>query len=295
MDLMAQRYLDYLMVERGLSSNTISSYGRDISQFAEYALKRGVNNPSDLNEDALMGYMAMLSKSGLAASSASRKVSAIKGFCRFLYTEKAIVNDVASAIDNPQAPKKLPDTLTKDEIISLINQPDLHTEIGVRDRAILETLYATGLRVSELVGLTVDAVNLDVGFVRCTGKGSKERITPIGKVAIDYIRQYLARSRSSLSAGSRSEWLFPSRQNKPLTRVWIWKIIRKYAVQAGITKHLTPHTLRHSFATHLLEGGADIKSIQEMLGHASIATTEIYTHISREQLKRVYKSSHPRA
>lgn len=293
MDQMAQRFLDYLLVERGLSKNTIAAYGRDIAQFIDYTTSRDVVEPKQLTEAVVEGFQASLSKGGFAATSMSRKLSAVKGFCRFMYTEKAIQHDVVGGIDNPRAPRKLPDTLTKEEVISLLNQPDIKTDIGIRDRAMLETLYATGLRVSELVSLTVDSVNLDVGFVRCMGKGSKERITPIGQVAVDYIRQYLARFRSN--ALTRSPYLFLAQRGHPLSRVSIWKMIRRYAVEAGIRKPLTPHTLRHSFATHLLEGGADLRSIQEMLGHSSIATTEIYTHVSKEQLKKVYKDAHPRA
>lgn len=295
MDQMAQRYLDYLFVERGLARNTLASYGRDISQFIGYLAKQGVNTPDALTEGIVESFINSLRIQGFAATSSARKGSAIKGFCRFLYTEKIISKDVAAVIEAPQKPMRLPDTLTRDEVIALLSKPDMSDELGIRDRAMLETLYATGLRVSELISLTVDSVNLDVGFVRCIGKGSKERITPIGKVAVDYIRQYLARCRRPASTKGRVQHLFLSHRGQPLSRVMIWKIIRKYAVAAGITKPLTPHTLRHSFATHLLEGGADIRSIQEMLGHVSIATTEIYTHVSREQLKKVYKSAHPRA
>ena len=295
MDQMAQRYLDYLLVERGSSSNTLASYGRDIAQFVDYAAGRGIKDPAQLSEDAMTGYLAHLSRVGLAAASAARKISAVKGFCRFLYTEKVIAGDVASAVESPKKPRTLPDTLTRDEVVALLNQPDLRTDVGIRDRAMLETLYGAGLRVSELVGLNVDSVNLGVGFVRCVGKGSKERITPIGKVAVDYIRRYLEQCRSRLLKGKRGERLFLSMRGRPLSRVWVWKMIGKYAAAADIRKRLSPHTLRHSFATHLLEGGADIKTIQDMLGHVSIATTEIYTHVSRDQLKRVYRDAHPRA
>ncbi|MDO8585868.1 MAG: site-specific tyrosine recombinase XerD [Armatimonadota bacterium] len=295
MDRMAQRFLDYLLVERGLSRNTIASYGLDIAQFIAYAAGRDVGSPQALTEELILGYTAWLLEKNYAATSAARKSSAVKGLCRFLYTEKAIEKDIAAVIEHPQTPKRLPDTLTRDEVISLLSRPDVSTDGGLRDRAILETLYATGLRVSELIGLTVGSVDLEIGFVRCIGKGSKERITPIGEIASDYVRQYVSRCRPALVGSARVDGLFLSRRGKPLSRVSIWKLIRKYALQAGITKPLTPHTLRHSFATHLLEGGADIKSIQEMLGHVSIATTEIYTHVSREQLKRVYRESHPRA
>jgi integrase/recombinase XerD len=189
MDQMAQRFMDYLFVERGLSRNTLASYGRDISQFVAYLADQGVHDPKDLTEELVASFMALLRKAGFAATSSRRKGSAVRGFCRFLYTEKVISKDVAAVIEAPQTPKKLPDTLTKGEVIALLSQPDMSDEIGIRDRAILETLYATGLRVSELTALTVDSVHLDVGFVRCIGKGSKERITPIGKVASDYIRQ----------------------------------------------------------------------------------------------------------
>ena len=295
MDQMAQRYMDYLLVERGSSSNTLASYGRDIAQFVEYAAGRGVAKPEQLSEETMTGYLSRLSKLGLAASSSARKISAVKGFCRFLYTEKVIAQDVAAAVESPRKPRTLPDTLTRDEVVALLNQPDLRTDVGLRDRAMLETLYGAGLRVSELVGLNVESVNLGVGFVRCLGKGSKERITPIGKVAVDYIRRYLEQCRARLVKGTREERLFLSMRGRPLSRVSVWKMIGKYGAAACVTSRLSPHTLRHSFATHLLEGGADLKTIQDMLGHVSIATTEIYTHVSRDQLKRVYRDAHPRA
>lgn len=293
-DAELQRFIDHLTVERGLSENTLAAYGRDISQFAAYIERMGCDI-GFVNSETILGFLAWIEKQQFSRASVARKLSAVRSFFRFVYEEGSVVRDVASLVDSPRPAKSLPKTLSRQEVTDLLAQPTISTPAGIRDKAMLETLYATGLRVSELVNLKVDEVNLKVGFVRCIGKGSKERIVPIGKVAIDYIEQYMSRGRPELSKGFRSEYLFLTSRKKPMTRVGFWKIIKKYADQAGIRKEITPHVLRHSFATHLLEGGADLRSIQEMLGHASVATTEIYTHVTNEHLKEVYKNSHPRA
>lgn len=295
MDSQSQRFLDYLMVERGLSANTIASYSSDLSQFSAFTKEMDVDSASGVTEELLTGYLARLRKERYASTSVSRKLAAIRAFMKFLQREGDIKRDAAGWVENPRPTKPLPKTLTEYEIVRLLSQPDTSSLNGLRDKAMLETLYAAGLRVSELIGLRVQDVNLDVGFVRCIGKGSKERVAPIGEVAIEAIHKYLFSCRPSFAKGERDEHLFLTNRGRAMTRVGFWKIIKKYALAAGITINITPHMLRHSFATHLLEHGADIRSIQEMLGHASVATTQIYTHVTREHLREVYRKAHPRA
>lgn len=295
MDEQIQRFLDYMLVERGLSSNTISSYGRDVAQFAAYAEELGIEGVEGVTEDNLTQFLARLRKEEYASTSVARKLAAIRSFLRFMQREGDVKRNLAESVDNPKPGKPLPKTLTEDEVIRLLRQPDVREPNGLRDRAMIETLYATGLRVSELVNLRMDEVNLGVGFVRCIGKGSKERVVPIGEVAIEMIKFYLAHCRARFLKGGRSEYLFLTNRGEPMSRVGFWKVIKKHATAAGITKHITPHVLRHSFATHLLEHGADIRSIQEMLGHSSVATTQVYTHVSRDHLREAYKKAHPRS
>ncbi|MEN6373084.1 MAG: site-specific tyrosine recombinase XerD [Armatimonadota bacterium] len=295
MDAHIQKFLDYLMVERGLSENTIASYARDIAQFAAYSDEMGVDTVKGIREELITQFIARLRREKYAAASVERKFAALRTFLKFLQREGDISGDPAGFIENPRPAKPLPKILTEDDIVRLLNQPDLSEPNGIRDRAMLETMYATGLRVSELVNLLTNDVNLGVGFVRCVGKGSKERVVPIGDIAVGMIRRYLNESRPVFAKGRRNEYLFITRLGGPMTRVSFWKIVKKHAESAGITKQITPHVLRHSFATHLLEHGADIRSIQEMLGHADIATTQVYTHVTRDHLREVYRKSHPRA
>lgn len=293
-DKALQRFLDHVMVEKGLSDNTLAAYGRDLGQFVALLEKNGQDVES-VDADSVTAFTAWMDRKQLAPASIARKLSAVKSFLRYLYGENILDNDIAGFVENPHSGRRLPKILTKDEILLLLAQPDCSTPTGMRDKAMLEVLYASGLRVSELVNLRVEEVNLKVGFIRCLGKGGKERVVPLGKVAIDYVERYLASGRLKLLRGGRSEYLFISLRKGPMTRVCFWQLIKKHAAAAGIRKAINPHVLRHSFATHLLEGGADLRSIQEMLGHASVATTEIYTHVTSERLKEVYKSSHPRA
>lgn len=295
MDIYVQRFLDYLLVERGLSANTISSYGNDMSQFISFSMEIGVENPSDINDELLTQFLARLHKEKYATTSVSRKLAAVKSFLKFMQREGMVSADTVECVENPKPAKTLPKTLTEAEIVSLLKQPDLSELNGIRDKAMLETLYATGLRVSELINLEVNDVDLNEGFLRCIGKGSKERIVPLGEMATESIQHYLNFCRGHYAKGERCEFLFLTIRSAPITRVGFWKIIKKYAASAGITKHITPHVLRHSFATHLLEHGADIRSIQEMLGHASVATTQVYTHVTRDHLRETYRKSHPRA
>lgn len=293
MDVYVQRFLDHLIVERGLSANTIASYGRDLAQFAAFLAKRGVAEPKGIDEGCLVSFLDALNKRKYAAASIARKLSAVRSMVKFLCAEREIEGSPLSRLDPARPPKRLPKSLDIDEVDRLLAAPDTRDETGLRDKAMLETLYACGLRVSELISLKVEDLDLRSGFISCVGKGNKERIVPIGKTASEWIAAYVENVRGRRSA--RSEYLFLTKLGRPMSRVMFWKIIRKYAIQANITKPITPHVLRHSFATHLLERGADLRSLQEMLGHASIATTQIYTHVSRDHLREVYRETHPRA
>lgn len=295
MDEAIQAFIDHLTVERGLSANTVSAYAHDLAQFAAFAEKQGATSARQLKGDLVERYLAGLHEAAMAPNTIGRKLSAIKTFCKFACREGFADADFTADIGSMKEPKRLPGVLTIQEVSALLDQPDMNTEAGLRDRAMLETLYASGLRVSELINLRLSDLNLSVGFIRCFGKGSKERIVPLGKVAIGYLERYIAESRPTYARAGSSEYLFLAKHGRKMSRVGFWKIIKKHAAQAGITRNITPHTLRHSFATHLLQGGADLRSIQEMLGHADIATTQIYTHVSRERLKEVYREAHPRA
>ncbi|MCL6519581.1 MAG: site-specific tyrosine recombinase XerD [Armatimonadetes bacterium] len=295
MDEAIQAFVDYVAIERGLSQNTVAAYARDLSQFAHYATGKGINSPEGLSEEVLAGFLEELQKAGMSPSSISRKLSAIKTFCKFACREGLITKDFTSGIETTKSALRLPSVLSIEEVSELLAQPDWRDPSGCRDKAMLEVLYATGIRVSELLSLRISDVNTSVGFLKCFGKGSKERIVPLGKVAIEYLERYLSTGRPKFARSGSSEFLFLTNRGRKMSRVGFWKLIKKYAAQAGITKNITPHTIRHSFATHLLQGGADLRSIQEMLGHANIATTQVYTHISREKLKQAYKKFHPRA
>jgi integrase/recombinase XerD len=248
-----------------------------------------------LSEAVLLSFLDGLRSARMSPNSISRKLSAIRTFFKFACREGYTKKDITANTTGMRTVKRLPSVLTVDEVAPLLAQPDGMEPAGSRDKAMLETLYATGLRVSELINLKLADINMDVGFVRCFGKGSKERIVPLGKVAIEYLSRYLSNGRPKFARTGSSEYLFLNHFGRPMSRVGFWKIIKKYTSRAGITKNITPHTLRHSFATHLLEGGADLRSIQEMLGHVDIATTQIYTHVSRDKLKEVFRQSHPRA
>ena len=295
MDEAVQSFLDHLSIERGLSPNTIAAYGRDLSGFMKYLKENGITSQDQLTDTIMTGYLNHLRELKASPNSVSRKVSAIRTFCKFSCREGYSKRDYTSNLTGMKGIKRLPGVLDAEEVSQLLDQPDTRTPAGARDRAMLETIYASGLRVTELITLKISDVNLGVGFIRCFGKGSKERIIPLGKVAIEYLNRYLLSGRQSFVRAGSQEYLFLTNRGTRMSRVGFWKIIKKYAASAGITKHLTPHTLRHSFATHLLQGGADLRSIQEMLGHADISTTQIYTHVTRDKLKETYRKSHPRA
>ncbi len=288
-------FLDYLSVERGLSANTIAAYGRDLRKLLP-ALRARRSGWSSLRGEDLSAFVRGQSRAGLSARSQARLTSALKGFFKFLSLEGLAAADPAADLAAPSLWRTLPKVLNESEVASLLSAPDAAEPRGVRDRAILETLYGAGLRVSELATLKTRDVNIEEGFLLCRGKGGKERVVPLGRGARDAVRDYLARVRPGLEGrrGPREE-MFLTRRGGPFTRQGVWKLIREHARAAGLSARLSPHTLRHSFATHLLDRGADLRSVQIMLGHSQITTTQIYTHVSRERLRRVYDRFHPRA
>ena len=297
-----QRYLDYLAAERRLSENTLQAYRRDLRGFL--AVTAG---PLDgLTREDIIDFLEALRSAGNSPRTMRRKLSTIRGFCRFLHSEGGMAGDPSLDIETPAAGRPLPKFLSVAEVDRLLAQPDPSSVLGCRDAAMLETLYATGLRVSELVGLLLSRVNLDVGFVTTLGKGSKERVVPLGEEAnqkvkryIGWAREQLLQRRTQLRGGGREmskpeEKIFLNRNGVPISRVGFWKVLKGYALRAGIQSDVSPHILRHSFATHLVSHGADLRSVQMMLGHADISTTQIYTHVTRERLKVMIKEHHPR-
>jgi integrase/recombinase XerD len=286
-------FLDYLSVEKGLSANTVLSYGRDLGKFFLF-LKREKSDWSRADEKVLTLFIHRQSQAGLQARSSARLISALRSFYKFLLLDGLVSKDPTTDLISPKTWLSLPKFLTVDEVARLVLQPDERDLHGLRDRAMLEVLYAAGLRVSELIQLRPGDINLDDGYVICRGKGGKERVVPLGKTAAALTRRYLQDARSRLQK-KPAEALFLSRRGDPFTRQGVWKMLRDYARKAGLEAKISPHVLRHSFATHLLERGADLRSVQLMLGHSQITTTQIYTHVSRERLRRVYEKFHPRA
>jgi integrase/recombinase XerD len=287
-------FLDYLSVERGLSTNTVVSYENDLNAYINFLTQRHRDTLSQTTKNDIVNFMLYQKDKGLSTNSIARRLAAIKVFYRFLVRERILKTDPTSLVDSPKLWKKIPETLSLNEVDALLNQPNIREKLGIRDKAILETLYATGMRVSEAANLKVDNVNLDIGFLRCIGKGNKERVIPLGKKAVGSIKRYLEMSRPKLLKKKESEFLFLNRFGKKISRQSLWKIIKRYAKEARIKKPIRPHILRHSFATHLLERGADLRSVQEMLGHSNISTTQVYTHINKDRLKTIHKMYHPR-
>lgn len=286
------RFLNYIRVEKGLAENTVSSYRRDLLKFEQFAGKRQL---SGLERADVRKFMRRLYDDGLGARSVARHLVSLRSLFRFLLKEGRLERDVTADIDSPQLGMRLPKHLALDEVEALLQQPDTSTPAGLRDKAMLELLYATGLRVSELVNLRIADFDLNMGILRCLGKGSKERLIPVGKSALSAVETYLRHGRSQFLKRGESHYLFLNHHGGPLSRVGFWKIIRRYGRAASIATSITPHVVRHSFATHLLERGADLRSIQLMLGHSDISTTQIYTHVIKERLKQVYQTYHPRA
>ncbi|HKO31185.1 MAG TPA: site-specific tyrosine recombinase XerD [Nitrospiraceae bacterium] len=294
LDPLAERYLSHLRVEGGLSANTVEAYRRDLSKFHSYLHRTGVVPLGSLSSDTLTGFLRSLHEARLSRSSSVRCLSAIRGWLRFLMRERMIEESPTIGLATISRGVRLPKTLPQQDVIALLELEAVPTHEDLRDRAMVELLYATGLRVSELVMTEVAQVNLDVGYLRVTGKGAKQRLVPMGEEARQLLQQYMDEARPQLLKKRTSRYVFVSRRGRPLTRQGFWKLLRCRARRAGITQVISPHMLRHSFATHLLEGGADLRSVQVMLGHTNIATTQIYTHIERGHLKRVHDKYFPR-
>lgn len=286
-------FLDHLRIERALARNTIVSYSRDLSTLLEVAERDGVTSPAQLDVTLVSLYMVELGKRGLGARSASRHLSAVRGFCRFLVRERAIEANPCVLVDRPATRRKLPVWLDEDEVSRLLEAPEATTPRGMRDRAMLHLMYGAGLRVSELMGLRLGAVDFRRGVVTVVGKGGKARLVPVGERALDTVQQYLEQVRL-VPDKQHERALFLSPRGGPMTRQGFWKLTLRYARSVGITKPISPHKLRHSFATHLLHNGADLRAVQAMLGHVDISTTEIYTHVAGDHVRRVHRSSHPR-
>jgi integrase/recombinase XerD len=287
-------FLNYLQVEKGLSRNTLDAYSRDMGGYLESLERKGILNPAEARPPEISGFLADLKGAGLSPRSRARALSAIRMFHKFLMIEGYAQVNPASLIEAPRTMRRLPEVLSAREVESLLAAPSKDSPGDVRDRTMLELLYATGLRVSELVSLRVKDLNLSAGYLMTLGKGDKERVVPMGESALDALRNYLATARSCPARAGGGEFLFLSRLGGRMSRQAFWNIIKKRAVQAGILKNISPHTLRHSFATHLLENGADLRSVQLMLGHSDLSTTQIYTHVTRERLKRLHAEFHPR-
>ncbi|MGD8973997.1 MAG: site-specific tyrosine recombinase XerD [Desulfobacterales bacterium] len=294
LDRLIDQYLNYLLVEKGLSQTTLESYSRDIQRYRIFLESNAIQSVSESDTPLILKHMIALRNNGLGARSRARHLVSIRGFYRFLVQEKLLKHDPARLIDLPKTSLKLPDVLSVDEVKILLGTPDTSKPKGVRDAAMLELLYAAGLRVSELVTLKLQDIYLESGFVRVLGKGSKERVVPIGMHAKERVEVYLNNFRNVLLKNQISPFLFVARAGNPFTRQGFWKLLRKYAQKAQLNKKVTPHSLRHSFASHLLEGGADLRAVQVMLGHVDISTTQIYTHVAKEHLKILHEKFHPR-
>jgi integrase/recombinase XerD len=294
LDTHVDQYVNYLIFEKGLSEKTIESYSSDLSRYLEFLKQKGVKDIADAETPLILKHLIALRKSGLSSRSCARHLIALRGFYRFLAQEKIIEYDPAKLIDLPKSGLKLPDVLSVSEVDLILNIPDTNQLLGKRNAAMLELLYAAGLRVSELVNLKFLDVNLEACFVRVLGKGSKERIVPFGLFAKKKMDDYINHARPLLLKNSISHFLFVARAGKPMTRQGFWKLLKQYAKQAGIKKKITPHSLRHSFASHLLEGGADLRAVQVMLGHVDISSTQIYTHVARDHLRKIHEKYHPR-
>jgi len=291
---LVELFLDYLVVECGLAENSVKAYRRDLAHFCAYLAARKKPEFGALKARDIVGFLTHEKARGLSANSISRALAAIRMLFKFLAVEDKIPKNVASTLQSPHLWRRLPNVLDVGDVEALLEAPDTSKPLGIRDRAIIEVMYATGARVSETADLTLDGVNFDFGFLRCFGKGAKERVVPIGRRAVEALKEYLRLVRPKLDRNG-SRLLFLSRSGKRLSRETIWARVKRYALMAGLRKKVSPHTLRHSFATHLLQGGADLRAVQEMLGHSSIATTQIYTHVDKNRLKWVHKKFHPRA
>jgi len=287
-------YLNYLAVERGLANNTLDAYGRDLARYLDYLEKQKVVVLENISAAVVLRFLSYLKETGLSPRSRARTLAALRSFHKFLVREKIASDNPTDQVVSPQSLTALPHTLSPLDVENLLSSPRGELPLAWRDRAMLEIIYATGLRVSELVSLKLSDLQMDVGYLTAFGKRSKQRIVPLGETAISALQEYLQNGRPGLEKQKGSQYLFLNRSGEGLTRQGFWKIIKRRALEAGITQSITPHTMRHSFATHLLENGADLRSVQAMLGHADISTTQIYTHVTRERLRKMHAEHHPR-
>lgn len=292
-----EEYIIYLKIERGLSANTVTSYKRDIEKYLTFLMEKKITQLDEVSRFEVLDFLQILRQSGAADNSIIRMVSSLRKFHQYLKRESIVSDDPMQLIDTPKKASTLPKAISPQAVEQLLEAPDTTTPLGVRDRTILELMYATGLRISELVNLKLSDMHLTMGFIQTMGKGEKERIIPLGEIASQWLDHYLDGARVYLQDQSAeiSEYVFLNSRGKGLSRQGVWKKVKQLALEAGIDQNVTPHTLRHSFATHLLENGADLRMVQELLGHADISTTQIYTHITKTRLKQVYSDYHPRA
>jgi len=295
MDSYIEDFTNFLSLERNLAKNTVEAYASDLNRYAKFLLARGLTHFNDVRSADIIAYLTGLQQEKLSSLTVARNLSALRMFHRYLMSENITHSNPTDTISSPRLASRLPIVMDQFEIEKLIAQPDTTTPLGMRDRALLEFAYATGVRVSELISVKLSDLFFDEQVARIFGKGSKARIVPVGEQAIASVSEYCSTSRPVLlKEDHRVTTLFVNSRGKPLTRMGFWKILRKYVLEAGIKKHVSPHTIRHSFATHLIEGGADLRAVQEMLGHVNIASTQIYTHLDREYLKEVHRTFHPR-
>jgi integrase/recombinase XerD len=294
LEALVRTYLNSVRVEKGLADNTIQAYRRDLQKFALFLEQRKLS-ATRVERSDVVDFLALLYRQRLDSRSVARHLTTLRNFFRFLLVEGQIEQDPSATIESPKFRRALPDYLSLEEVDRLLRQPDTNTAIGIRDRAMIELMYSCGLRVSELCGLRVADIQHEEGCLRCIGKGNKQRLVPVGRQALEVVARYLRESRPGLLGEHSSPCLFIGRSGRPIDRVWYWQLLRHYGQKAGLRKSLKPHMLRHSFATHLLDRGADLRSVQIMLGHSDISTTQIYTHVVEERLKQVYKAHHPRA
>ncbi len=295
MDQLLDSFLAYITVEKGLSKNTLESYGRDVRKFLTFLEEGHIETVHEIKYENILDFLSSFKKQGFSDTTTVRTIVSIKQFFKYLLLEKIIKEDPTSQIHTPKMKKSIPGVISLEDVEKVLASPDENTPEGLRDLAMLEVLYATGIRVSELINLKLNEVNFEMGFVIVYGKGSKERIVPMGGQAQEKLKTYMQHSRSTLLKQKDCKELFVTRRGKGMTRQGFWKLIKNYALKANITKPISPHTLRHSFATHLLERGADLRTIQIMLGHSDISTTQIYTHVENERLKEIHKKYHPRS
>jgi integrase/recombinase XerD len=288
------RYHRYLLIEKGASGNTLEAYGRDLKRYLTFLEQRGLTDARSVAPQTVVDFLVQIKSEGLSANSMNRALAALRGFYNYLLQERVLEESPLTHIELAKVWMRLPDTVSQEEMNRILSGPDHSTPSGLRDRAMLELLYATGLRVSELISLSMNSINWQVGFLAVMGKGGKERVVPVGRTAYDAVRRYVDEARPKFVRSKTTEVLFLNRFGRAFTRQGLWKIIVGYAQKAGLQKNVHPHTFRHSFASHLLEGGADLRAVQVMLGHSDISTTQIYTHVTRERLKEIHRKYHPR-